>query len=416
MFLQLALIGVNIIPMNRPVTLHNQTIVINDGKISAIGSTWLPPNAIRIPAKGLYLIPGLTDAHVHLQENLAENRAMLRLFIENGVTTVLNLYGTQTHLKLRQSIQSPHIYTSGRSLGDPLGESPSTTPQQIEQIVIEQKRAGYDFVKLHGDLSRDAYHRLVEVTRRENLPLIGHAPRNLGVEPMLQEHQHAVAHVEEYLYAYFHYRRDSAQPIPDLDEKIQKLATETAKAGTTVISTLSVYRGIADQIDNIDRVLARPEVRFLPRTIGDTWNWWPPNNTYVRRFDKKTIPWFRTQYQLLEKVTKAFHEAGVPLLAGTDTPTATMVPGFSMHDELHALVNAGLTPYQALETATVNAAKFLGCAKDYGTVEVGKRADLILLKRNPLEDIRNLSTIHSLVVQGRWIIARRDSADGSDRP
>jgi hypothetical protein len=171
-----------------------------------------------------------------------------------------------------------------------VGAPPTTTPEEIEQLVDAQKREGYDFIKLQGDLSRSAYDRLVKVTRRENIPLIGHAPRNLGIEPMLEERQHAVAHVEEYLYAYFYYHHDLRKSIPDLDRKFRTLASETALAGTWMIPTLVVFRGIAEQISDLNAVLRRPEVVYVPRSVGETLSWWPPNNTYVNRFDKTTHP------------------------------------------------------------------------------------------------------------------------------
>ena len=397
--------------MSAPGIRIAQTVVVRNGRIATLGpvlSTRVPKDALRIEASGKYLIPGLTDAHVHLQESESINHVFFNLFLANGITTILNLRGGPAHLTLRAEVNGgrllgPRIFTSGPWIGDPVGAPPTTTPEEIEKIVAAQKRAGYDFVKLHGDLSRAAYDRLVSVTQREDIPLIGHAPRNLGIEPMLQERQHAVAHVEEYLYAYFYYHRNAHQSVPDLDNKIRILAQETARAGTWVIPTLVVFRGIAEQISDLHAVLARPEVLYLPRSVGETFGWWPPNNTYVNRFDKETIPWFRTQYHLLERTTKAFQDSGVPLLAGTDTPTSAVVPGSSLHDELKALVTAGLTPYQALQTATVNAATFLGCSRTGGTIDVGKRADFVLLEQNPLNDISHLSAIAGVMVNGRWI-------------
>jgi Amidohydrolase family len=406
-----ALIGVNIIPMSAPGMRIAQTVVVRNGTIAFIGpvlSTPVPKNTLKIDGSGKYLIPGLTDSHVHLQDRASINRIVFDLFLANGVTTIVNLRGTPAHLKLRAEINEgrilgPRMFTSGPWIGDPVGSTPTTTPDEIEQMVTAQKQAGYDFVKLHGDLSPDAYRRLVKVTRLQNIPLIGHAPRNLGIEPMLQERQHTVAHVEEYLYAYFYYQRDIHQPIPDLDNKIRILAQETARAGSWVIPTLVVFRGIAEQISDLNAVLARPEVLCVPRSLGDAFGWWPPNNTYVNRFDKETIPWFQAQYHLLERATKALQDSGVPLLAGTDTPTPTVVPGFSLHDELKALVTAGLTPYQALQTATVHAASFLGYSRTAGTINVGQRADLVLLEQNPLDDISHISAIAGVIVNGRWI-------------
>jgi hypothetical protein len=226
---------------------------------------------------------------------------------------------------------------------------------------------------------------------------------------MLEERQPAVAHVEEYLYAYFYYGAHAQGNIPNLKEKIRALATATAKAGTSVISTLEVYRGIADQISDLDGVMNRPEVAYLPRSVGASWGWWPPNNAYVSRFGKDQAPLFRANYRVLEQATLGLQQAGVRLLAGTDTPTSAVVPGFSIHDELQDLVRAGLTPFQALQTATINPATFLGCLRDSGTLEPLKRADCVLLKGNPLEKIANTASIAGVVRNGQWISAAQIS-------
>jgi hypothetical protein len=333
---------------------------------------------------------------------------LLTLFLVNGVTTVLNLYGTPLHLALRTAVDrgeipGPRIFTSGRSVGAPHGQTPAIAPEEIAREVAAQKRAGYDFIKLHGDLSLEAYRRLMAASRQENMRVVGHAPRNLGVAPMLEERQQAVAHLEEYLYAYFHYGAHPQEAIPDLDKKIRTLATATLKAGTSVISTIEVYRGIADQIGDLDHVLNRREVAYLPLSVGASWGWWPPNNTYVSRFRRDQIPLFRTNYRVLEQLTLGFQQAGVRLLAGTDTPTSAVVPGFSIHDELQDLVKAGLAPFEALQTATVNPAIFFGSLRDSGTIERRKRADCVLLKGNPLENIANTALIAGVVRNGQWI-------------
>src|SRR6266508_3531392 len=144
--------------------------------------------ALRVDGRGKYLMPGLADLHIHLSDyNERHNVAMLRLYVANGVTTILNLYGTPHHLELRAKIRSgavfgPEFYTSGPFISNAPIHTP--TPDEVELDVVEQKRAGYDFIKIHGDFSRDAYHRLFQVARREGMRVIGHAPRNLGVEPL----------------------------------------------------------------------------------------------------------------------------------------------------------------------------------------------------------------------------------------
>jgi hypothetical protein len=411
-----AISGVTVVPMTGAgVVLAGQTVVFRDRRIAAIGPASrvaVPASAVRVDGTGKFLIPGLIDSHVHLQYDEDDNRALLRAFTANGITTIWNLAGNPGHLRLRDAVArgevvGPAIMTSGQPLGDPVGGATTTTPDEIAAAVAAQRRAGYDFVKMSGDLSRETYARLISAARQERIPLIGHAPRNLGVTPMIAERQPAVAHVEEYIYAWFFYRRRQQHPIPDLDAKIKTLADETAKAGTSVITTLSVYRGIADQIEDLDRVLARPEVPCLPRTVGDRWMWWPPNNTYVRRFRKDSVPLFRANADLLTRVTGAFARAHVRLLAGTDTPTATVVPGFSLHDELRELARAGLTPYQVLRSATADPAAFAGAgASDRGTLEIGRRADAVLLDANPLENIAHTSRIAGVMSAGRWLPSR----------
>ncbi len=197
------------------------------------------------------------------------------------------------------------------------------------------------------------------------------------------------------------YRRPQRHPLPEADAAIERLAAQTAQVQTAVISTLDVYKRIADQIDDVARALGRPEVGCLPHSVGDHWRWWPLRNTYVRRFGPDTVPLFQKNYELLTQLIVAFQRAGVPVPAGTDTPTPMMVPGFSLHDELVALVRAGFTPYEALKTATVNPAKFLNT--DRGTLERGKRADAVLLDENPLDDITHTSRIAGVLLNGRWL-------------
>ncbi|MBI4910113.1 MAG: amidohydrolase family protein [Acidobacteria bacterium] len=409
----LAIVNATVIPMTGERVLSNQTVVASRGRISAVGpsaNTPVPKGAVRIDGTGKYLIPGVCDAHVHFQQDETANRTSLQLFLANGITTVLNLYGTPMHLELRSAVArgelaGPAIVTSGPTVGTPHGQTPTATPEEIAREVIAQKRSGYDVVKLHGDLSSGAYRRLMTASAKESLPVVGHAPRNLGVAPMLELRQQVVAHAEEYLYGYFYYGSQIQGVIPQLDHRIQTLATDTAKSGTAVISTVYVYRGIADQITELERVLNRREVAYLPYAVGTSFGWWAPNNTYFSRFSKRDVPIFRYNYRVLERLLLAFQKAGVRLLAGTDTPTSAVVPGFSIHDELRDLVNAGFTPFQALQCATVNPAIVLGYAHDRGTIEPGKRADLVLLGGNPLENVASTALIDGVMRNGRWLSA-----------
>lgn len=397
-----AFVNVNVVPMDRERIVRGQTVVVRGGKIVQIGPARkmkVPADAVRIDGRGKYLTPGLVDMHVHLRDYPDdEMSALLKLYVANGVTTVLNLSGTPRHLELRAKIAGgelfgPTIYTSGPFISRTTGSSP--TPEEVERSVIEQKRAGYDILKIHGDFTREAYHRLFVIARREGMRVIGHAPRNLGVEAMIQERQDAVAHAEEYLYD----KNSNTRDVAEIEAQIPAIARATASVGTWLVPNLTAYKNIGLQVADINAVLNRPEMKYIPRRIAAGWG--PATNPYMR-FKGLSMERFWAQYGVLEKLTKAFRDAGVRLLAGTDAMNPSVVPGFSLHDELRDLVAAGLTPYEALRAATANAAEFLRAAKEFGTVAVGMRADLILVDGNPLNDVAATSRRIGVMIKGEW--------------
>lgn len=411
-----AFVDVNVVPMDSERVLEGQTVIVRDGRIAQIGpsgSVAVPREAMRVAGEGRYLLPGLADMHIHLR-GPDVNEGILQLLIANGVTTVLNLYGRERDLALRDAIArrerpGPTLYTSGPFISD--APSPPPDPDEIERDVVAQKRAGYDIIKIHGEFTEEGFKRLFAVARREGIRVIGHAPRSLGAPAMIEERMDAVAHMEEYLYSYFQYGELRKRP-PLAEEGRQKflaeraalipeLAQKTAEAGTWVVANLTAYKTIGWQAADIHAVLARPEMRYVPPDIAR--NWQPDRNAYVRRFNKDAAPIFATQYLLLQKATAGMQAAGVRLLAGTDSPIPSMVPGFSLHDELVEMTASGLTPYQALRTATANPAEFLGEKERAGTVAVGKRADLLLVEGNPLEDIRRTTRISGVMVRGQWL-------------
>jgi hypothetical protein len=405
----IAVQNVSVVSMTSARPLRPTNVLIRRGRIISLDANLAEVRAaaVRVDGAGKYLVPGFTDAQVHLPTSRPLLQAVCDLLIANGVTAVFDLAGTSAQLRFRDDIQhgkarGPRIYVSGPPVGDPHGGSTVTTPDDIEGAVMAQKREGYDMVKLRGDLSREAYRKLNSVARKNSIRLVGHAPRNLGSQPMFEERQDAVAHVEEYLYAYYYFQRDINAPLTDVDLLTRSLAGRTATAGTVVISTLAVFRGIPEQISDLQQVLSRVEVQYMPSALGTLWNWWAPRNTYTGRFRRDMIPWFELQYRIMTGLTSAFHRAGVRLLAGTDTPTPAMVPGFSIHDELQELVTAGLSPYEALKTATVNPAAFVRTSSEAGTIEVGKRADMVLLAGNPLENISKTRQIEGVFLNGKW--------------
>lgn len=398
--------NVNVIPMDRERMVARQSVVVERGIITRIGpagSVTIPRGALNVDGTGKYLVPGLVDVHVHLAYNTPdEQQHILKLFLVNGVTTVVNLRGAPQILELRSSVSAgnipgPRIYTSGPYVNEPF----VTTPDEVERAVIEQKRAGYDFVKLHGSLSRAAYARLNAVARRERIRVVGHAPRNLGVAPMFEERQYMLAHAEEFIYDTTNSSTDAS--LPEVEKRIPELARATARAGIWLTPNLTGFKAIGRMVNDLNAVLAQPEIRYLP--ISNQRGWGPATNPYTNRIDRSKYPGIMARYQLLEKLVRAFHAEGVRLLLGTDAMNTGVVPGFSAHDELADLVAAGLTPFQALRAATANAAEFFGNPGDRRTIAVGQKADLVLLDGNPLSAIANTRRIAGVMVRGRWLSA-----------
>ncbi|HKQ57039.1 MAG TPA: amidohydrolase family protein [Candidatus Eisenbacteria bacterium] len=406
----IAFVDVSVIPMDRDTVLAHRTVIVRDGRIASIGraaTMRLDARTRRVDGRGKFLMPGLCDMHVHLRylRERDDNPAMLKLFVANGVTTVLNLLGLPEHLALRDSIArggviAPLIYTSGFYVNPPF----VSTPFQVDSAVVDQRLAGYDFIKMHGDLDEASYHQLMTSAHREGMRVIGHAPRNLGFETMVDERHDVVAHAEEFIYAYLLFERPAPASRAEFDSMFHYAAGRMKATGMWLMPTLSCYKNISYQIENLDSILARPEMKYVPRGIVAEWQ--PGRNTYLKApFSRGNITGQRGSYAALERLTKILQQDGVKLLAGTDTPVSATPPGFSLHDELANLVAAGLTPYQALRMATANAAEFLRGANTFGTVAVGQRADLVLLEADPRKDIRATRRIAGVALRGKWMPA-----------
>ena len=402
-----AFVGVNVIPMDRDTVLASQTVVVRNGRIESIGSSAsarVPSGVRQVDGAGKWLIPGLADAHVHLVYlmNGKHNPLLLREFVAGGVTTIINLLGLPEHLELRTKVArgeilGPTIFTSGFYVGQPFTRNAT----HVDSVVNAQRAAGFDMVKLHGSIDADAYQALIAATKRDSIALVGHLPRNLGLTTALDGGQKMIAHAEEYLYGWFGFRtitsREQATALVDT------AAMLTAKAGTWVTPSLRVFGAIPAQRQNLDSVLNTPEMKRLPDALK--FDWKPDRNSYLN-IPLPALESFRNQHLLLRRLTLALHKAGVPLLMGTDAlATAAVPPGTSAHEELQELVAAGLTPYEALRTATTNVARFLGQPNEFGVIKAGSRADLLLLDANPLVDIGATKRIAGVMLRGRWLDA-----------
>ncbi|MES1259894.1 MAG: amidohydrolase family protein [Gemmatimonadota bacterium] len=352
------------------------------------------------------LLPGLADMHIHLRYlgNSRDNPRLLELLLANGVTTAMNLLGLPEHLTLRKEIDSgrvagPVLYTSGFYVNEPYVR----TAEQVDSVVRAQARAGYDVVKIHGELSAPAFEALHRAAAEMGIPVVGHAVHALGLTALLDRHQYAIAHTEEYLYAWFGYNRQAAIPGDSVRPLIDEAARLTARAGTWVMPTLVVFQHIVPQITSLDSLLASGEVKALPAAIQAEWA--SSANPYANRvaYPVSVAADFRSRAYLLSLQTLALQKAGVRLVLGTDAGVPGTTYGFSVHDELAALVASGLTSFEALRTATSNAAAFVAGEEEFGTVQVGRRADLLLVLGDPLVDLGVIRKPVGVMVRGQWL-------------
>jgi imidazolonepropionase-like amidohydrolase/ketosteroid isomerase-like protein len=418
-----AITGASVVPMDRELVLPGHTVIVRDGRIAALGpdgAVAVPAGAVRIDARGRFLLPGLADMHVHLFD-----RDELLLYVASGVTTVRNLHGIPRHLAWRDSIArgellGPRLFTSGPIVdGDPPTRSTSVvvrTAAEAERVVREQKREGYDFLKIYDAVPPDLYRVLAAAARRAGLPMIGHLPTPVGLEGLLATRgQVGLEHVEELLPLHAD-GRDTAG--------VDATARALASAGVWVTPTVTVHASARAQALDWPALAARPAMRYVNPATARTWGWEPSargnaGNPAARERYERTVGFFE------RSLIPALHRAGVRLLAGTDAPIATIVPGFSLVDELASFRRAGLSPYEVLVTATRGPAEFLGRSGELGVVAVGARADLVLLDASPLADLETLARPRGVMAGGRWLsrewldaelerLAARYAASGED--
>lgn len=400
--------NVHVVPMDRERVLDAQDVVVEAGNIRSlsrhVAHTW-PKDTLIIDGTGKYLIPGLSDLHVHMDFGDSEQ---LKLYVVHGVTTVLNLRGRPELLHWRKRIATgemigPNFYTSGPILdGDPPTNRTHVIVRnraEAERCVHEQAMAGYDFIKPYSALSQDAFLGIVETARREHIRLVGHVSWNVGVQETVEAGQDAIAHIEE-LYRYFVDRHQElpADTRPD-PAKIPALGRFLQEHGVWVITTLSANRNILEQATRLPTVLQRPEMKFVPASYLVECR---TDDPYARRGDD-WVQQNKIMVPFLYRIAAGLRDVRVQMIAGTDATNPIQVPGISLHEELADLVKAGLTPYEALRTSTRNPAEFLRRANVAGTIAPGMRAELVLLRGNPLDDIHNTARVAGVMVQGRWL-------------
>jgi imidazolonepropionase-like amidohydrolase len=411
-----AFIDVTIIPMDRERTIPHSTVVVQGNQILTIGpvkDTPLPARAVRVNGTGKFLMPGLAEMHAHIPGGQAPDSVVQRtlfLYVAGGITTIRGMLGHPRHLELRaraarSELISPTIYTSGPSLN---GNSVPSV-QSALSMVAEQKAAGYDFLKIHPGIQREVFDSLSAASQRAGIRLAGHVPLDVGLERALGARYASIDHLDGYVEAMV----PRNAPITAAESqffglnlgehldttRLPALVQATRKAGVWNVPTQTLMENLGPAL-SAAALARRPEMRFVPAA---TLSEWAQEKSSILRETGSSAASAQRTLETRRKLIRALHAGGAGLLLGSDAPQIYNVPGFSIHRELEALVAAGLTPYQALETGTRNVAVFFGTSDQTGTVEEGKRADLVLLDGNPLTNIRNTGSRSGVMLRGRWL-------------
>ncbi len=381
---------VTIIDVKNGAAKSGMTVIVTGGRIAAIGKTGkvkIPDGAAVIDASRKFLLPGLWDMHAHFGTDDFDKNAHLRLFVINGVTGIRVMDGEPEYYAWRKAAESgdllaPRMKVASRVIG--FGDLSNISETRAREEVQKAKRDGADFIKVHDFVLRASYFALIDEAERLNLPVEGHVPATITAAEAAQAGQKSIEHFTGL---------DEAKTDA---EKAGALAAVLKKYDTWLCPTI-IMRSNYASLDNAafatDWRLKYVKPSWKKRWLAMTKD---ADKTPVEEWTKRRET-VRTEKALVGKMRRA----GVGILAGTDTANPYVFPGFSLHDELALLVEAGLTPLQALQTATINPAKFFGMEKTLGTIEKGKLADLVLLDANPLENIANTKKINSVVLNGR---------------
>ena len=425
-----AITHANVVPMTSDTVIADATVLVRDGRIVAVGPAarvTIPRGAVIIDGRGRYLMPGLADMHVHLFADDSATHdstgpAELGVMIATGVTVARFMIGTQQHLTLRQQVAAgeivgPQLWVASPQVTGEDGEHTllARTPDEARAAVQRAADAGYDFIKLTNSITPPVYDAVINEARARGIRVVGHVDPAVGVRRALetgQQLEHLDAFFEAALADTAPYRLSVTQgglfsraawgTLDYIeDRKVADIAAATGRAGAFVGPTQNVFNhafgtGWSDSV-----LQSWPD-----------WRLWPPakRDRYLRartRYWSAQALEFRTDARrqryvdVRNALVKGIHDAGGKILAGSDAPEWFNTYGWGLHRELQALVAAGLTPYQALVAATRNPAEFLGASQQWGTIETGKRADLVLLDANPLTDIRHTLRIAAVVVGGR---------------
>jgi len=397
-----AYVGIHVVPMDRERLIENQTVIVKDGKITEIGDAdkvKVPLNAVVIPSKGLFMMPGLTDMHAHLPsfpegEGEINIHDYLLLNVMRGVTSIRGMRGDPEQLAWRDSIARHQLLGPRLFLASPvLPGQDNLNARKAGELLDKYKREGYDFVKYLYPLRSSCYDSVMKLADEKGVKVAGHCPEG-GLESAIRHKQASVEHLDGFLEAY---KKDTMH--------FHDLMRQMATAGLFACPDYQWYYVYWNQL-SLPQMRMKEGVNILPPKVVNAWAASFDKSNAERTKDK--VAWLkkkdahRIELEQAMKMLKGMSDDGVPLLISAGDG-AFIVPGYSVMDECRNFTDAGISIYETLKAATVNAASFFGESGSWGTLRPGMRADMLILEENPLLNIENLNTIKGVVLNGTWL-------------
>lgn len=407
--------NVNIIPMDKEQVIEKQTVVVKNGRITGMGNAAAikySKDAMVVDASGKFLIPGLAEMHAHMPpvDDLEPMKEVLFLFAANGITTIRGMLGHPRHLELRSRIKTgeiigPRFYTSGPSFN---GQSIKTDTDAIE-LVRKQKTEGYDFLKLHPGLTKATFAAIEKTAEELKIPYAGHVSFDVGVWRAIDAGYATIDHLDGFiegmvpaidtmkeqqtgLFGMFIAKQADTTQIPRLMKALRE-------HNIWVVPTQALAERWFAPIQTED-FLKAPEMKYMKAEVLSNWAQSKRSLMNNARYNSTEINNF---IKLRRRLIYECNRNNVKLLLGSDAPQIFNVPGFSIHHELKYMVDAGLTPYEALKTGTVNVASFYNHPGETGTIKQGAVSDLVLLNGNPLKNIAQTSNIEGVMLGKLWL-------------
>ena len=436
-----AFTNVNLVRMTSEEIDANQTLIVEGARIIEFGPSSIvdiPEDSNVIDGEGAYLMPGLADMHVHTKEDWLSKRwpvSPLYLYLANGVTTVRD-FGPRGNdltyvLRWRDEInEGSRIGPTILACGLRPGHS-SAGNQDPQSIVHWNHDQGFDFLKMYSYISHVDFQAAMATARQLGMYTSGHIPYPVGLEGVIAEGYDEIAHIEELDWEFIEFNRDKVLAQEDwfpyligcifqqydiasgfdpgdfqtrYGDRLATVISLLQSSNIPLCTTMIVDDLIVEKLFTPEAFLSRPEIRYMPQDYLTRFS----QGVEKHQMQLQGIEALGTlKYELDKLLLKELHQAGIPLLLSSDAGTATMgiVPGFSIHDELRILIENGFTPYEAIAAGTANASQVVEAMTGenaFGTIEIGKRADLILVNGNPLEDVRNIKDIQGVMAAGRW--------------